>query len=279
MGQRSQIYCLFEQVDKDDKKVLLARYYQWNYGEFMISRIRHFVEYIKNTANDYVGRNMFHYWYTDRGNIHKMVRILDTNFDIESVVISHDILEEYNYYGRKGSFKDYVFEQDNNDGACFLYVKNDGTIKCLFTDTSFIDRLTPYEYLKDYTINNDKEVCLDNCKYITENTEMMTNEEWEELFFNNDLSSLVERATTVQINEFRLSMAWNKLLSSKKKFEGREVGEILASFSDEEATRCVKKYAQCYEAVKGMTERKTGKPYNAEKYILDILEEIKNEKD
>ena len=44
MGQRSQIYVRYQ---KDDANYLVARYYQWNYGERMISRCRHTLEWIR----------------------------------------------------------------------------------------------------------------------------------------------------------------------------------------------------------------------------------------
>ena len=41
MGQRSQIYVRY------NKKLVIANYYQWNYGEQMISRARYGIEYIR----------------------------------------------------------------------------------------------------------------------------------------------------------------------------------------------------------------------------------------
>ena len=45
MGQRSQIYVRY---NKDGINHLIARYYQWNYGERMISRCKHSIEWIKS---------------------------------------------------------------------------------------------------------------------------------------------------------------------------------------------------------------------------------------
>ena len=47
MGQRSQIYIRIWDKDNDTPK-LYAKYYGWNFGERMISRARHGIEYIKS---------------------------------------------------------------------------------------------------------------------------------------------------------------------------------------------------------------------------------------
>lgn len=47
MGQRSQIYIRIWDKDKENPK-LYAKYYGWNFGERMISRARHGIEYIKS---------------------------------------------------------------------------------------------------------------------------------------------------------------------------------------------------------------------------------------
>ena len=45
MGQRSQIYIRIK--DEDGNTTLFAKYFQWNFGERMISRARYGIEYIK----------------------------------------------------------------------------------------------------------------------------------------------------------------------------------------------------------------------------------------
>ena len=55
MGQRSQIYVRYEKEDNINvaRKILAARYYQWNYGECMISRARYSMEWLK-TNHEYL---------------------------------------------------------------------------------------------------------------------------------------------------------------------------------------------------------------------------------
>jgi len=47
MGQRSQVYVRY------NKKLVVTNYYQWNYGERMISRARYGIEYIKDSLLEY----------------------------------------------------------------------------------------------------------------------------------------------------------------------------------------------------------------------------------
>lgn len=69
MGQRSQIFVRF--VD-NDKKELIARYYSWNFGERMISRARHTINWIIE-HRDYLSFEK-----------NKISRIFDTNFDVNN---------------------------------------------------------------------------------------------------------------------------------------------------------------------------------------------------
>ena len=78
MGQRSQIYARF---NEDNKKGLIANYYQWNYGERMISRAKWGIEHIKNTLK-------YDWYYRQESNVTRLSRIFDTNFDMKDIQIS-----------------------------------------------------------------------------------------------------------------------------------------------------------------------------------------------
>lgn len=83
MGQRSQI---FVRYDEDGRKKMVARYYQWNYGERMISRARHGMAWMK-------------FYYKAPYEIgYKLYRILDTNFDMVDCTISSNLLKGHIYY-------------------------------------------------------------------------------------------------------------------------------------------------------------------------------------
>ena len=190
MGQRSQIYIRIH--DKDNNVILFAKYFQWNYGERMISRARHGIEYIKNVL-EYISLD------TTQEKINK---IFDINFDMKDVASSIDIIEEVReglWFNRNSTaVNEYIFErQDNNDGKLFIDCnENSDEIKFCFTDYD-LNILSPDEYMKwdmgiDWNKPNSKfyeydkdwneivKVCEDNLKFIKENAKMMTYSELEE---------------------------------------------------------------------------------------------------
>lgn len=89
MGQRSQIFVRFEK--ELGEKEIVARYFNWNYGERMISRVYHTIAWIKahlELTNSDPGQYLSQ-------NRKKLVRILDTNFDMYDITIASNILKEY----------------------------------------------------------------------------------------------------------------------------------------------------------------------------------------
>lgn len=99
MGQRSQIYVRVNK--RDGGYYLAARYFQWNYGERMVSRARYTLEWLQHN-----------YGYFNNDTYKKLIRIIDTNFDFKDVCISSDILADCDI--------DSLFHDDNNDGKFFL---------------------------------------------------------------------------------------------------------------------------------------------------------------
>ena len=69
MGQRSQIYIRY---NNGEVKGLIANYYQWNYGERMISRARWGIESILDTLK-------YEWYYQQKCNVTKLSRIFDVN--------------------------------------------------------------------------------------------------------------------------------------------------------------------------------------------------------
>lgn len=120
MGQRSQIFVRYE--EKGTKK-LIARYYQWNFGETMISRARYSIEWLKE-----------HYIYPWSIQ-EKLYRIMDTNFDYIDVVKSSDIIKEYvaENWQVEYSLTEFLFQrQDNNDGKLLIDIDESGEVKFAF---------------------------------------------------------------------------------------------------------------------------------------------------
>lgn len=194
MGQRSQIYVRY---NKDGVNYLTARYYQWNYGERMISRCKHSIEWIKEMLN--------YDWYFTR-ETEKLKRILDVNFDMQDIVMGCDIIKEYeedDYWKDNGtSFNQYVFEcQDNNDGKLFIDIK-DGVIKYAFLDSDcHTEHVMNAEQYMDwdcegwitnkYIDDEQKLICFNNIKEIAKIAELMTQEEVED-FINCNYKTEME---------------------------------------------------------------------------------------
>lgn len=199
MGQRSQIYIRI--TDEDNNKILIAKYFQWNYAERMISRARYGIEYIKDTL-EYIGQN----------NVQKRInKIFDINFDMKDVALSQDILEELRseFWENKSLANDYIFQyQDNNDGKLFIDCnQNSGEIKFCFTDYD-MNILSPNKYMewdigKKWTSPNfyndpklDEDwkkiipICKDNIKFINENAKLMTDIELKN-FIDDDYSQQI----------------------------------------------------------------------------------------
>lgn len=159
MGQRSQIYVKVNVTDEkgNTKTDLTARYYQWNYGERMISRARSITEWVSEHLN---------YWTYERD---KLPAIMAINFDMGDKVDTLDILKETcEYMGfrkdkigwevptseNKDVFNSSIFdEQDNNNGQFFLEVSyNEKTkekeMKYAFRELEYPDiPMDAYEYL------------------------------------------------------------------------------------------------------------------------------------
>ena len=72
MGQRSQIFVRFEK--ELGEKEIVARYFNWNYGERMISRVYHTIDWIKRHLEiTNLDPGQYLSW-----NRKKLIRILDT---------------------------------------------------------------------------------------------------------------------------------------------------------------------------------------------------------
>ena len=185
MGQRSQIYVRF--TDKEGKKHLFARYYGWNYAERMVSRAKHSIEWIKEMLN---------YSYVFTTEPQRIIRILDVNFEMQDVVISSDLISEWDEYFSEDNFNDSVFKwADNNDGKLFIDVnENENIIKYAFTDYDISKPLSAAQYMRwnhkqwrnsKYISKEQKALCEKNIRQIPRLAKLMTMEELTD-FINCD---------------------------------------------------------------------------------------------
>lgn len=113
MGQWSQIYV------RHNDTVIVANYYGWNYGERMISRARHGMEYVKGYLDEGFVSELFSPF-----GIEKLSRVFDVNFDMKDVAISSNLVQEWKEQFADRDVRDYVFgPQNNNDGKLFVDIQ------------------------------------------------------------------------------------------------------------------------------------------------------------
>ena len=209
MGQRSQIYIRYNinytrgsatsNPTTENYRGLIARYYQWNYGERMISRARSIIETIKSEFMEYG------FMWEQNCYLEKLRRICDVNFDMRDIVMSTDIIKEV--AEECDCDCSCIFNQDNNDGQLLIDVTENGIKYCFIPFYNEIEVMNGRQYLvwdsrDSYDVyqwteteapkeidKETKKYTLDNLDYITENAELMTKEEAEE-FINADYSYL-----------------------------------------------------------------------------------------
>ena len=190
MGQRSQIYIRIKDSCEENTK-LYAKYYQWNFGERMISRARHGIEYIKQSM-EYISSSEVQ---------EKINKIFDVNFDMKDIVFSTDLLKEWvELFREESTAVEYIFTcTDNNDGKLFIDVNVNGEIRICFTDDE-LNILSPEEYMNwdfkdwqnsEYLSKEKVEICKNNIKYIKQNVNFMTKEDLKE-FINYDYSKQIK---------------------------------------------------------------------------------------
>lgn len=186
MGQRSQIYIRYTD-EKINKCYLTARNFSWNYGERMISRLRHTLEWIEERRRE----GMFWHFSTEPK---KMIHILETNFNLKDVCFSMDIIKEYfELFQVDGEpFNDSVFYfQDCNDGKLLIDIKKE-SIKYAFLDCECnIDNvMTAFEYMswdsekdwKQYLSEEEGALCIQNMNAISKLAAVMSKEEVKQFF-------------------------------------------------------------------------------------------------
>ena len=194
MGQRSQIYIRY------NKKVIVANYYQWNYGDRMISRARYGLEHLK-----YYLDNGFNWYFENSRDVEKIRRYFDVNFDYKDIVMSCNIINEYKEYKNDDeNFCDFAFKgQDNNDGVLLIDIetkektsfnKQEYSLKYCFASYDLDVPINATDYMNwdyeswqtsEYISDELKNLCKDNIKEI-EKFEMMNLQEFEEFISTND---------------------------------------------------------------------------------------------
>ena len=171
MGQRSQIYIRWHVTDSHGRchEGLIARYFGWNYGIRMISRAKSILKEIQDEFLDYP------YLFSVPSYIKKLERYCDVNFDMQSIEMSSDIIEEV-----KEQFPDntrFLFEQDNNNGQLFIDV-SESEIKYGFMEFFDCNTVMDADKYMEWDRNNsglpnwhvpDKYVSISEIQYTEDN--------------------------------------------------------------------------------------------------------------
>ena len=138
MGQRSQIYIRYvpyeEKGKRRPKRALVASYFQWNFGERMVSRARYTMEWLKE-----------HREYMTSHTISMLRRVMEVNFDYKDVVDSSDVVKEFvEFAGPDDSLNDWLASQDNNDGQLLIDVRGN-RLKYAFIGYDFDETREVYD--------------------------------------------------------------------------------------------------------------------------------------
>lgn len=227
MGQRSQIYIRIWNKDNENPK-LYAKYYGWNFGERMISRAKHGIEYIKANL-DYISLD---------STKEKINRIFDVNFDMHDILETSDIIQEWlQEFSEYFYANEYIFNCiDNNDGKLFIDVTKNGEIKYCFTDYD-MRMLTPVKYMDwDFTNWRNSEqlskgelkTCEDNIAYIKKNAKFMTKAELQE-FINFDYSKQISELANdlkIKVNQDKLCKNNVNKLKAEQNKEENDISEV-----------------------------------------------------
>lgn len=180
MGQRSQIYVIYK--DNQNRDCISATYFQWNYGERMISRARYLMGWIK------AQNSLYNNLYSDYLPfvIYKIRYVASVNFDYKDVTIGTDLVEEWKEVRKQylnTNLNDYIFNADNNDGCLFIDARIPKQLKYAFTTYDYKDGVMgPKAYLKwDRTPQKirDTKFTKRNINWITHNAKLMKKEELE----------------------------------------------------------------------------------------------------
>ena len=187
MGQRSQIYVIYK--DNQNRNCISATYFQWNYGERMVSRARYLMGWIKGQSLVYSSdNNLFSLSYV----VHKIRYIASVNFDYKDVVIGQDLIEGWKAYKQgvpNANLNDYIFNADNNDGCLFIDARIPKQLRYAFTTYDYKDGVMgPEAYLKwdnvPQNIRNAK-FTKRNINWITHNAKLMKKKELEAILKTN----------------------------------------------------------------------------------------------
>ena len=133
MGERSNIFVRIRAKERSSDKnykheTFFGLYYQWCYGERMISRLRSAINFVENNIGGWRGE-----WAVSEERISKFKRYLAINFDMQDIVEPVDLIPEAIESVKQGydNAKADIFNQAENHGFIYLDITLDTPKKSL----------------------------------------------------------------------------------------------------------------------------------------------------
>lgn len=174
MGERSNIFVRIRAKKRSsDKKYQMATffglYYQWCYGERMISRLRSAIDFVDSHISGWHGE-----YVVSKGQIDKFKRYLAINFDMKDIIDTVDLIPDAVNDVMRGyaNEKADIFDQAENHGFIYLDItlddpekkfgENNAKIKYAFVDNEYKDddgkvpTIRSVENFADHDMGNDE---------------------------------------------------------------------------------------------------------------------------
>lgn len=195
MGERSNIFVRIRAKKRSsDKKYQMATffglYYQWCYGERLISRLRSAIEFVNSDISGWHGEHAVSKETTD-----KFKRYLAINFDMKDILDPVDLIPDAVNDVMRGyaNEKADIFDQAENHGFIYLDItlddpekkfgENNAKIKYAFVDNEYKDydgKVPPIrsvENFADHDMGNDERKWFEPDPYWDERG-MTAHKEW-----------------------------------------------------------------------------------------------------
>ena len=174
MGERSNIFVRIRAKERSSDKnykheTFFGLYYQWCYGERMISRLRSAINFVENNIGGWRGE-----WAVSEERISKFKRYLAINFDMQDIVEPVDLIPEAIESVKQGydNAKADIFNQAENHGFIYIDItlddpeekfgENKANIKYAFVDNEYHSKKYPLppirsvENFADHDIGDDE---------------------------------------------------------------------------------------------------------------------------
>ena len=183
MGERSSIFVRIRSKKRSSDKnyqmeTFFGLYYQWCYGERMISRLRSAIDFVDREISGWHGEYVVSKETTD-----KFKRYLAVNFDMQDILEPVDIIQAWVNDVMRGYSKEKadIFAQDENHGYIYIDItlddpdkkfgENNAKIKYAFVDNEYkgndgkVPPIRSVENFADHDMGNDERKWYDPSPY------------------------------------------------------------------------------------------------------------------